>query len=144
MSTESQSNDPELNPDGDSPDQTAAGSNSSHSPRTYYVVFVVLMLLLVATVVLDRFDLGALNTWLAMGISVAKAMLILWFFMHLRGPVVLLRIVMLTALMWLALAISLTMADFTTRGWNDPEPTALRPAVRADNKELRPAKTIGD
>lgn len=96
--------------------------NRSEKPTAgvYWVVFAALTLLLVATVVADQFNFGAGNLIVAMVIAVAKAGLIAVFFMHLRNSDATLRIAAAASLLWLAVLVTLTMADYATRGWDEP------------------------
>jgi cytochrome c oxidase subunit 4 len=50
--------------------------------RTYYVIFLVLMICTAITVAVAYFDLGPLNTIVALTIAVFKATLVVLFFMH--------------------------------------------------------------
>jgi cytochrome c oxidase subunit 4 len=52
--------------------------------QTLVKVWVVLMLLTILTVMATWVDLGTLNIWIAMGIAVAKASLVVLYFMHLK------------------------------------------------------------
>ena len=99
----------------------------SHASWTgFLVVFAVLMILLIATVILDQFDFGRANLWLALSISVAKAVLIAIFFMQLRVASGTIRIVAIASTLWLGVAITLTIADYATRGFNQPESAGLQ------------------
>jgi len=85
------------------------------SRKVYFAVFAALMVLTAATVIVANFDLGWANDVVALGIAVTKALLVLWFFMHLRYST---RVTVLTALagfFWLAILISLTLNDYLTR-----------------------------
>ena len=82
------------------------------------------MVLLVLTAVADQFRLGGWNTVVSLGIAVAKTALIVIFFMHLRGAPTLVKAAAGTGLLWLSIAVCLTMADELTRGWRDPLPAA--------------------
>lgn len=90
------------------------------SQGLYMFVFAVLALLLVATIVVDRFDFGTGNVVVAMAIAVAKAALIAMYFMHLRVSATIVRFAAVAGLLWLAVLMILTMADYATRGWNEP------------------------
>ena len=90
-------------------------SEHSTSPLVYFVIFGVLIVLTAATVFVATIDLGWANDVVAMGIAVTKALLVLWFFMHLRYST---RATVLTAVagfFWLAILIFLTMNDYATR-----------------------------
>jgi|SRR5690606_11353716 len=85
--------------------------------RTYATVFVALLVLLVASVVAAQFELGPWNTAIALGISVAKAVLILLFFMHFLYSSPLTRVVAVAALLWMGIGAVLTFGDYLTRDW---------------------------
>lgn len=86
--------------------------------RTYYAVFGSLLALLALTVAAAEINLGALNVVVAMTISVAKALLIVLFFMHVWYGRSLIRLFAVAGFVWLAVLISLTMSDYLTRGWS--------------------------
>jgi cytochrome c oxidase subunit IV len=83
--------------------------------KTYFKVAACLGLLLIATVAAAQFDLGHLNTPLALAIAIAKASLIAAFFMNLRYGSSLLRVFAAGGFVWLAILITLTLADVMTR-----------------------------
>lgn len=85
--------------------------------RTDLVVWVALMVLLAATMAVSLFQLGALNVILNLGIAVAKAVLIGWFYMHLRGSTGMTRLFSIAVLFWLAVMFGLTLNDYISRGW---------------------------
>lgn len=90
-------------------------SEHSTSPRVYILTFAALMVLTAATVWVATIDLGWANDVVAMAIAVTKALLVLWFFMHLRYST---RVTVLTAVagfFWLAILIFLTLNDYMTR-----------------------------
>ena len=90
-------------------------SEHSTSPAVYFLTFAALMVLTAATVWVATIDLGWANDVVAMGIAVTKALLVLWFFMHLRYST---RVTLLTAaagFFWLAILIFLTLNDYFTR-----------------------------
>lgn len=85
-------------------------------PRVYLLVFAGLMVLLVITAFAARFDLGIGNTLVAMGVAIAKALLVLLFYMHLgysRGAV---RLAAIGGIFWLGLLFALSLNDYFTRG----------------------------
>jgi cytochrome c oxidase subunit IV len=81
----------------------------------YLKVAACLGLLLVVTVGAAQFDLGRLNTPLALVIAIAKAALIVAFFMNLRYGSPLLRIFAAGGFLWLTILMILTLADILTR-----------------------------
>jgi cytochrome c oxidase subunit 4 len=74
-------------------------------------VFALLMVLTVVTLSVTRIDLGSWNLWIAMGIATVKAALVALYFMHLRYDPLFHALIFLTALVFLALFLSLTLLD---------------------------------
>lgn len=87
------------------------------STRTYYAIFLTLMVLTAVTVWVATFDLGRLNVVAALAIAVVKATLVLLYFMHLRYSPRLTWFIVSVAFVWLAILIGLTMSDELTRLW---------------------------
>jgi cytochrome c oxidase subunit 4 len=87
------------------------------SVTTYTLVFVALLVLTGVTTAVAYVDLGSFSVVVALAIAVVKMMLVALFFMHLRHSTNLTRIVVLGGLLWLAILIGLSMADFVSRGW---------------------------
>ena len=85
--------------------------------RTYFAFWAALLVLTYATVAVSRIDLGRLNTVAALTIAVAKALLVVLFFMHIRYSTRLTKLVVVGGFMWLALLIGMTMVDEVTRAW---------------------------
>ncbi len=83
----------------------------------YYWNFFALMVLLVLTLVAAMFDLGEFNTIIAMTIAVAKAVLVVLYFMHLRWSTPLVRVFAGAALFWLLILFVLTLDDYFSRPW---------------------------
>lgn len=78
------------------------------------IVFAALMALLALTF------LGHLLHWgtgAAIGIAACKALLVAFYFMHLRVSSRLIQIVPCAAILWLAILFFMTMNDYMTRGW---------------------------
>lgn len=87
-------------------------------PRTYFVVFAVLIGLTATTIGLDLLlDLGPLQTWFVLGIATIKAALVILFFMHVYYSTRLTWVVALSGLLWLAILIAYTLTDYLTRDW---------------------------
>jgi cytochrome c oxidase subunit IV len=85
--------------------------------KTYLAVYGALMVLLVATVGAAFINLGAFNFTLTMIIAVAKAVMILLIFMHVRYSERLIWVFSSAAFLWLAILITLSLNDYFTRGW---------------------------
>ena len=85
--------------------------------KTYWLVWLALMVLMVLTAGLSRLPLGAWNTPIALVIAVAKATLVLLFFMHVKYEHYKITWVMVIGgFFWLFLLLGLTMTDYLTRG----------------------------
>ena len=90
--------------------------------RRYVGIFAALILLTGLTVVIAFFDLGggrlhALNAIAAITIAVAKALLVVLYFMHVRYSSRLTWIFVGAGVFWFVIMIVLTLADYLSRGW---------------------------
>ena len=85
--------------------------------RTYLLVWAGLMVLMIATAGLSRIDLGDWSTVVALTIAVAKALLVILFFMHVRylGKTITWAIIV-AGFFWLGILLALTLTDYLTRG----------------------------
>jgi cytochrome c oxidase subunit IV len=88
---------------------------SMNSVKHYAQITMALMVLLLITVGAAYINLGALNTAVAMLISLAKATLIILFFMHVRHVNSLIRLFVLAGFFWLGILLVLTLSDYLTR-----------------------------
>jgi cytochrome c oxidase subunit 4 len=85
--------------------------------RIYYTIFAILMLCTYLTVQIAFLDLGPFNIIAALAIAVFKATLVVLFFMHVKYSTRLTWAVVLGAVFWLGILLTLTMGDYVTRGW---------------------------
>ncbi len=83
--------------------------------KTYFAVFVALLVLLVLTIVAVEIEDPAWNLVVALTIAVTKAALIVLFFMHVRYNTFVIRAVVLSGFLWLAILFTFTMSDYLTR-----------------------------
>jgi cytochrome c oxidase subunit 4 len=102
--------------------------------RTYVGIFVVLLFLTGLTTGVAFIDIGSfhtgvrlldaipLNTVVALTIAVAKMLLVILFFMHVKYSSGLTKIVVLAGFFFLALLVAFTLADELTRHWS-PTPS---------------------
>src|SRR5215467_3055964 len=90
-------------------------AHASSPTRVYYVIFAVLLVCTYLTWQVAYFDLGRLNTVVALGIAGVKATLVVWFFMHARSSPRLILLIAFGALLWLGILLALTAADYLTR-----------------------------
>lgn len=97
----------------------AAGEYEHHiiPPKTYFLVFMALMVLLVLTLAVAAFDLGFLNVAVALTVAIIKVALIMTYFMHLKYNPPLIRFFALASIFWVAIMFVLTLADYASRGW---------------------------
>ena len=85
--------------------------------RIYYMIFAVLMVGTYLTVQVAFFDLGALNTVVALAVACIKATLVVLFFMHVRYSTRLTWAVVFGSVFWLGILLTLTFSDYLTRAW---------------------------
>ena len=74
-------------------------------------VFALLIGLTALTVAATWVNLGGWNLWIALGIATVKASLVALYFMHLRYDNRFYALIFVTALVFLALFLSLTLMD---------------------------------
>src|SRR5262245_51257276 len=91
------------------------------APSTYFVVFGTLIVLTLLTWGASYLPLGnapgIVHTLIAMAIAGVKAGLVLLFFMHLWHSPRLTWLVAFGSLLWLAIMMVLTWADYWSRPW---------------------------
>jgi len=78
--------------------------------------WIVLLLLLCATVGASFVLAGAASLAVALGIAFAKAAVVYWFFMGLRREGGLVRLAAVIGTLWLLILLSLASLDYLTRG----------------------------
>jgi cytochrome c oxidase subunit 4 len=83
--------------------------------RTYLLVFAALLLLAGTTVAVAYVPLGHWHTAIALLIAIAKATLIVLFFMHALESSRLVWIVIAGAILWLGIMLGGTLSDYLTR-----------------------------
>jgi cytochrome c oxidase subunit IV len=88
------------------------------SSKLYWTIWLVLICLTGLTAWIATVDLGPFNTVVALFIASFKATIVALFFMHLKYiHENLAKMVIVSALFWLFILLSLSMADYTTRLW---------------------------
>ena len=85
--------------------------------KVYFLIFASLLALTALTTGMAYVDLGKGNAVVALAFACCKASLVILFFMHWRWSTRLVRVVIVSALLWLAILITLTTTDFFSRGW---------------------------
>jgi cytochrome c oxidase subunit 4 len=85
------------------------------SVRTYAFVLGGLLMLTALTTAVAFVNLGPFNAPVALAIAVAKATLVVLVFMHVRESTRLTIAVIVSALVWMAILVGLTLNDYLTR-----------------------------
>lgn len=86
----------------------------SVSYKTNTLVLAALLFLTVLTVVLSRFDLGALDVVITIIVATIKSFLIVYYFMYLKYERTIFTFVLLLCFFLLSIAIGMTFLDI---GW---------------------------
>ena len=85
------------------------------SARSYVLVWMALMLLLGLTLGSAYIHMGWFNVTVNLGVSVAKMLLVMTFFMHLRNASALVRIFSSIGFLWLLALLVLSLSDYLSR-----------------------------
>jgi cytochrome c oxidase subunit IV len=97
----------------------SAHSTSSSPLKTYFAVWIALLVGTFVTYKVAYIDLHPFNAVIALTIATIKATLVALFFMHARhAGEKLIKMVIATAIFFLILLLGLTMADYATRLWS--------------------------
>jgi len=94
-------------------------THESHisSVRTLVGVFLALLALTALTTGIAYVDLGVGSTAVALAIAIAKASLVVWFFMNVRFNSKLIPLVIVGGLFFVFVLFVETFADYASRGW---------------------------
>ena len=86
--------------------------------KIYITIFLALLVGTTLTVFAAFVDFPwQFNTVVALTIAVAKATLVVLYFMHVRYSSRLVWVIMASALFWMGILFALTLSDYFTRGW---------------------------
>jgi len=96
-------------------EETHRERDHEHSAGPYFVVWALLAFFTLLTWWTGRMHLGTWALPLALTIAIAKSTLVILFFMHLYEQRGANRLVIVTSFLFVALIISLTVADVATR-----------------------------
>jgi cytochrome c oxidase subunit 4 len=93
--------------------EAAPGALHPHvtTMRLLLSVFGALVLLTIVTVGVTWFDMGDFNIWVALGIAVLKASLVVLYFMHLRWESPFNAIAFIAGLTFVAIFLAMVMGD---------------------------------
>jgi cytochrome c oxidase subunit IV len=92
-------------------------THDPHSLRPYVLVWLVLLTLTFTTVWVAEIELGEWNVVVAITIAVIKALLVVLFFMHVKGSSAMTKLFVGAGLFWFAILVALTFGDYHSRGW---------------------------
>ena len=95
---------------------TAAHGHHVVPIRDFAIVYVLLLAGLIVTYLAALVDLGPLNSLIAMGIAVGKALMVVLIFMNVRNGTRLQWLWASAGFVWLLL-LFITVGDYMTRGW---------------------------
>jgi len=97
---------------------TVEHEHTTHSNGFYLGIGIVLLVLTATTVGAAFVNLGPFNPVIALLIATIKATLVVLFFMHVKGASEKLTgAVVVSGFFFLAILISLSLADYLTRSW---------------------------
>lgn len=96
-----------------------SSTTAHHVPpvRLYMAIFGALIVGTILTVVVAKFDFGVMNNVIMLTIAIAKALLVVLYFMHVRWSSRLTWVVAASGFFWLLILFVFTMADYMSRGW---------------------------
>ena len=87
----------------------------SRAAATILKVWIGLFALLALTTGMAFAPLGSATLFVSLAVAIAKAALVLWFFMELKGSSGLTRVFAAAGFFWLLILIALTWTDFAFR-----------------------------
>jgi cytochrome c oxidase subunit 4 len=87
------------------------------SLKTYALTWGGLLCLTLITTLIAMVDLGSFTMLIAIAIATLKAGLIAAFFMHALFEAKLVKVAIAGAVIWLLIMVTLTLADYMSRGW---------------------------
>ncbi len=88
------------------------------SLKMYIGIWLGLLAGTLLTVLAAGVDLGRFNAVVALTIATIKATLVVLFFMHVKyAHEKMTKVVLVSAIFWLAILLALSMADYATRLW---------------------------
>jgi cytochrome c oxidase subunit 4 len=85
------------------------------SLKSYVGTWAALMALTGVTVWVGYLDLGVANDVVALAIAVAKALLVILLFMHVKDSSRLTKLTVAAGFFWLAILIGITLTDYLSR-----------------------------
>jgi cytochrome c oxidase subunit 4 len=97
---------------------TVEHEHTTHSQGFYLAIGAILLVLTVTTAVVAFINLGPFNPVVALLIATIKATLVVLFFMHVKGASEKMTgVVVISGFFFLAILLTLSLADYMTRSW---------------------------
>jgi cytochrome c oxidase subunit 4 len=90
-------------------------SHSHPTPRLYLLILTLLIIGTCATWAIAFVDLGIMNPVVALAIAVAKAVLVILFFMHVIYSNKLTKLTVAAGFFWLLILITMSLSDYLSR-----------------------------
>jgi cytochrome c oxidase subunit IV len=91
------------------------------SVKTYFAVFIALLVMTVTTAVVAFVDLGPFNIVVALTIAFIKALLVILYFMHVKQSSNVVKVTVAAGFFWLAIMITYSLSDYASRSWLPPD-----------------------
>jgi cytochrome c oxidase subunit 4 len=111
-----------------------------HLPlKNYFLIYVLLLVGLAVTVGVAFVPLGDANVFVALLIAIAKATLVVLYFMHVATSPRLNRIVIGAGLVWLAILMVVILSDYLTRAWI-PTRAPAHLVLEPDDESFQPPR----
>ena len=98
--------------------------------RVLVGVLATLLVMTYVTVEVSRHDFGRFNLWIALGVAVVKASLVLLFFMHLKYDKPFNAVIVIVSLAVLALFIVIALGD--TREYRPTQIPGYAPSIKTN------------
>lgn len=92
-----------------------AREHSHPTPKLYAVILLCLVVGTILTWSIAKINLGIWNPVVALTIAVAKAVLVILFFMHVRYSSKLTKVTVAAGFFWLLILLTLSLSDYLSR-----------------------------
>ena len=94
-------------------------------PQVYLSVLAALGVLTLLTVWVAFRDFGVLNDFVALGIAITKASLVVWFFMHVNHAGRLVKVTVAGGVVWLIILLGMMIIDYVSRTYTVDDPVPI-------------------
>jgi cytochrome c oxidase subunit 4 len=86
-------------------------------PKTYLIIFFSLLVGTALTIGATFLDMGPWNPIVAIGIAVAKATLVILFFMHIKYSSKLMKLTVCAGVFTFLILVGMSLSDYISRAW---------------------------